>query len=99
MLGGWQLRIISDRIGAVFYESTILKPLQQPRPMQWIEVDLKGNVLGRWELGAELAPRALTRSGALYAQGSGAVSVFDRSTKAWRRVADAPSGHLLGADG
>jgi hypothetical protein len=100
MVGAWQLRITSDRIGAVLYESTILKPLAQPRPMmQWIEVDLKGNVLGRWELGTGLSPRAFTRSGAVYAQGGGAVSVFDRSTKAWRRVADAPSGHLLGADG
>ena len=27
------------------------------------------------------------------------LSLFDRSAKTWRRVADAPSGELLGADG
>jgi hypothetical protein len=67
--------------------------------VQWIEVDLKGKELGRWEVGSEWAPRAFTQSAALYTQGDGAIMVFDRSTKAWRRIAGTPPGYLLGADG
>lgn len=99
MVGVWQLRAINDRVGAVFYRSSIVPEGQTPRQMQWIEVDLKGKVLGRWDLGADRHPRAFTQSGALYSQGGGAVLVFDRSTKAWRRIAGTPPGFLLGADG
>jgi hypothetical protein len=99
MVGLWQLRIINDRIGAVFYASSTLREWQKPRPVQWIEVDLKGKELGRWELGSKWVPHAFTQSGALYTQGDGAVMVFDRSTKAWRRIAGTPPGFLLGADG
>src|SRR5579863_3652260 len=99
MIGLWELRIINDRIGAVFYASSTLGPSRKPRPMQWIEVDLKGKVLGRWEVGTEWLPRAFTQSGALYTQNGDAVLVFDRFAKAWRRVAGTPDGHLLGADG
>src|SRR5258708_1879512 len=59
---------MNDRIGALFYGLTILGPWQGTRPMQWIEVDLRGKVLGRWEVGAEWYPPALTQSGALYTQ-------------------------------
>jgi len=99
MTGLWQLRITNDRIGAVFYASSTLRDWQSPRPMLWIEVDLKGKVLGRWEVGAEWFPRAFTQSGALYTQNGDAVLVFDRSTKAWRRVAGTAAGQLLGAMG
>ncbi len=99
MIGMWELRITNDRIGAVFYASSTLEPCQSRRPMQWIEADLKGKVLGRWEVGAEWLPRAFTQSGALYTQNGDAVLVFDRATKAWRRVAGSPGGDLLGADG
>jgi hypothetical protein len=99
MTGLWQLRIVNDRIGALFYGSSPLGPGQSSRPMQWIEVDLKGKLLGRWEVGAELSPEAFTRSGALYTHSGDAVLMFDRSTKAWRRVAGTPPGFLLGADG
>ncbi len=98
MTGAWQLRVTGERIGALFYESSILQPGQQLPPMLWVELDLKGKELGRWEMGGTYAPRAFTRSGALYRTGGG-LSLFDRSAKTWRRVADAPSGELLGADG
>ena len=97
--GGWQLRIINDRIGALFYGSSILAPGQKSRPAQWVEVDLKGKVLGRWEVGTEWFPWAFAQSGNLYTQTRDAVLMFDRSTKAWRRVAGTPAGLLLGADG
>jgi hypothetical protein len=90
---------VNGRIGALFYGSSILGPGQKPRPMQWVEVDLKGKVLGRWEVGAEWAPEAFTQSGALYTHSSDTVLLFDRSTKAWRRVAGTPPGFLVGADG
>jgi hypothetical protein len=99
MTGLWELRITNDRIGAVFYASSTLRAGQSRRAMQWIEVDLKGKVLGRWEVGAEWQPRAFTQSAALYTQNGDAVLVFDRSTKAWRPVAGTPAGFLLGADG
>ena len=67
--------------------------------MLWIEVDLKGKVLGRWEVGAELHPQAFTQSGALYTQDGDAVLMFDRSMEAWRRVSGTAAGHLLGAEG
>jgi len=97
--GLWQLRIVNGRIGALFYGSSPLGPGQKSRPMQWVEVDLKGKVLGRWEVGAELSPEAFTQSGALYTHSRDAVLMFDRSTKAWRRVAGTPPGFLLGAQG
>ena len=99
MIGGWRLRIMNNRIGAVFYGGMILGPRHKSRPMQWIEVDLKGKLLGRWEVGAEWPPEAFTQSGALYTHSGDAVLVFDRSTKAWRPVAGTPAGFLLGADG
>ena len=68
MTGRWQVRIMNGRLGALFYRSSILGPWQKSRPMQWIEVDLKGKVLGRWEVGAEWAPEAFTQSGTLYTQ-------------------------------
>lgn len=97
--GGWQLRIMNDRIGALFYGSSILAPEQKPRPAQWMELDLKGKVLGRWEVGPEWLPWAFAQSGNLYTQTHDAVLVFDRSTNTWRPVSGTPPGHLLGADG
>jgi hypothetical protein len=97
--GLWQLRIMNGRIGALFYASSILGPGEKSRPMQWIELDLKGKVLGRWEVGAEWSPEAFTQSGALYTHTADGVLLFDRSTKAWRRVAGTPPGFLVGADG
>src|SRR5882724_9549658 len=97
--GLWQLRIMNGRIGALFYGSSILGPRQKSRPARWIEADLHGKVLERWEVGAEWSPEAFTQSGALYTHSGDAVLVFDRSTKAWRPVAGTPAGFLLGADG
>jgi hypothetical protein len=99
MTGLRELRIINDRIGAVFYNASDLWPWQSRRPMQWVKLDLKGKVLGRWEVGTEWLPRAFTRNGALYTQDGDAVLVFDRSTKAWRPVTGTASGQLTGADG
>ncbi len=65
--------------------------------MIWIETDLKGKELGRWDF-AGRSLLAFTQSGAIYGQEHD-VAVFDRSTKRWRPVAGMPGGNLIGADG
>jgi hypothetical protein len=100
MVGMWELRVIGDRVGAVLYLSSIYKEMQSPRAsMEWVETDLKGNVLGRWDIPSDQAPEAFTQSGGLYTHEGKSVFVFDRVTKAWRRVATPADGGLLGADG
>lgn len=100
MVGMWQLRISSGRIGALFYESNVVKMGQGPNPAeQWVETDLKGNVLGRWDIGSHGDPRAFTASGALYGQNGKLISVFDRTAKTWRNLISESDGFLVGADG
>jgi hypothetical protein len=98
-VGMWQLRLIRDRVGAIIYESPVYRQGEKNHAMVWVETDLKGQELGRWEVGAHPAPQAFTESGNLYIRESKSVSVFDRATKAWRRVAISADGILLGADG
>jgi len=98
-IGTWQLRVIGDRVGAVIYESPVYREDEKNRAMVWVETDLKGRELGRWEVGANPAPQAFTESGGLYIREGKSVSVFDRATKAWRRVPISADGILLGADG
>ena len=98
-IGMWQLRVIGDRVGAVMYESPVYRNGQKYHAMLWVETDLKGRELGRWEVGADPAPQAFTQSGGLYIRDGKQVSVFDRNAKAWRRVPISADGTLLGADG
>lgn len=98
-IGAWQLRVIGGRVGAVIYESPVYRQEQKYRAMVWVETDLKGQELGRWEVGANPAPEAFTKSGRLYMREGQSVSIFDRSTKTWRRVAVSADGILQGADG
>lgn len=96
-IGGWQLRVVNGKVGALFYGSSLLKPGQESRPMlEWVETDLKGKELGRYDVpGARFA---LTQAGNIYAQLHG-VRVFERATSSWRPVPGMPDGTLLGADG
>jgi len=87
-VGAWSLRIVNGRVGARFYSSS---------PMMWIETDLKGKEVGRWDF-AGRSLLAFTQTGAIYGQEHD-VAVFDRSTNRWRPVARMPAGILLGADG
>src|SRR5262249_2980331 len=100
MVGMWELRVIRDRIGAVIYESSVCCPEQSTRPpMLWVETDFKGKELGRWEVGLYPAPAAFTQSGGLYTRSDRSVSVFNRTTRTWCKVAMPADGILLGADG
>jgi len=65
---------------------------------EWIETDLKGKEIGRWDFKAGRSLLAFTESGALYGQEHD-VAIFDRSSHSWRPVAEMPNGILLGADG
>jgi len=87
-VGAWSIRIVNGRIGARFCSSS---------PMIFIETDLKGKELGRWDF-AGRSLLAFTQSGAIYGQEHD-VAVFDRSTGRWHSVAGMPPGKLLGADG
>jgi hypothetical protein len=98
-IGTWQLRVIRDRVGAIIYESPVYRQNQKNRAVVWVETDLRGQELGRWEVGANPAPQAFTESGNLYIREGKSVSVFDRAAKAWRKVALSADGILLGADG
>jgi hypothetical protein len=100
MVGMWELRVIGDRVGAVIYESSVYQETQSNRAaMEWVETDLKGNLLGRWEIPPNQAPQAFTQNGVLYTHEGKSVLIFDRVTKTWRRVATSADGGLLGADG
>jgi hypothetical protein len=81
MVSLWQLRITNDRIGAVFFASSTLKPAPSTRPMEWIEVDLKGKVLGHWE-SAQNGSLANLPGAALFIRSGNEVLMFDRSAKA-----------------
>lgn len=98
VIGGWQLRIANGKVGGIFYASSILRPGQQnPSTLQWIELDLKGNVLGRWEVSPKRVA-AFAENGSVYAQDQNGISVLDRSSGSWRPVAGM-QGELLGAEG
>ena len=98
-LGGWELHVIGDRVGAVFYRSSVHRAGQPMPSMLWVETDLKGKELGRWNLGYECPPEAFTASGALYTSTPNVMSIFDRKAQTWRRAAIPRDGFLLGADG
>lgn len=99
MVGMWELRVMGDRVGAVIYKSSIYAPDESPcKDMLWVETDLKGKELGRWNVGAK-SPEAFTQSGGLFARMRGSLCIFDRGTKTWRKLAVPAEGILLGADG
>jgi hypothetical protein len=71
---------------------------------EWVELDLKGNVLGRWRVDRYpvTARFAMTSDGGVFFQmneDQGRVYTLDRSSSSWKLVADAPTGRLEGADG
>ena len=96
--GGWQLRVVDGKVGALFYVSAVLEPGEKARPMaEWIETDLKGKELGRYEI--PFHTLAFTRSGTLYAQSHDGISVFQAATNHWSLIAGGPPGTLVGAEG
>ena len=97
--GGWQLRVVDGKVGALFYASAVLKPGEKPRPMaEWIETDFNGKELGRYDIPNNYR-LAYTRNGTLYAQSHDGISVFQPATNRWRLLTGGPPGNLVGAEG
>jgi hypothetical protein len=97
MTGGWQLRSVNGRIGAMIYASSAVGPGERPVP-QWIETDFHGNIVRQVDI-PQRNIQAFSNNGSLYARRySGGYVVFDAATKSWRTVAGHPVGSLLGAD-
>ena len=97
IVGGWQLRIANDRIGAYFYTTSVLPFGIAHRAGQWIETDLSGKVLRQVDT-PQKSIRAFPGDGPLYALGyQGGYSVLDPVTNSWRAISAA--GSLLGTDG
>jgi hypothetical protein len=72
---------------------------------EWVEVDLNGNVRGRWPLnGAQFPGVAVTSDGNVYAKrrdpktGRNNVVRLDRASSTWQPVKLATPGELYGAD-
>lgn len=92
IVGGWRLRVTNRSVGAAFYVAS-------PRDkIQWVELDLKGKILGRWNLPPKDIS-AYTDDGTVYARDPTGLSVLDHTSGAWRSVPAMSGGTLLGADG
>ena len=96
------MRVAKDRVGAFLHTGAT------PANLEWVELDLSGNLIGRWNLDSRmrLQGMAFTDSGNLYAslfqEGKLTLRVLNRKTGGFDAVDfDVPSGlgHLLGADG
>jgi hypothetical protein len=88
-----------DRIG-VLAQSGVRGSLQE-----WIELDLQGNLIGRWRLDdSNFARVALTTDGRVYVQKSNGPSTtrfftLDRNTSTWKPVTPLTDYRFCGADG
>jgi hypothetical protein len=95
-IGGWRIRTAKDRIGMVAH----VLPVEQ-----WLEIDLDGKLLGRWDFsGPDLKVRAFTSSAAVYGQlprvgDKPALVLLDKATGKWNPTGATPNGVLLAADG
>lgn len=100
--GSWQvtrITVVKDRIGVLATSGGA------GSQQEWIELDLQGNLLGRWRLDdSNFARVALTTDGRVYAQqGNGPSNArffaLNRSALAWRPVTPPTSDWFYGADG
>ena len=99
------LAAAKDRIGMM------AEPGMEGGHYEWIELDLDGNLIGRWELGGFTGGGwAFTADGRLYTimqqDGNSRLMIFDRSRSEWRPSLTAlpgddyrRAGSLVGADG
>lgn len=99
-VGLWKIRAARDRIGALAFLHS------DGRQPEWIELDLRGNLIGRWKLPTRLrGGLGFTASGGLYVRLPEARwAVLDRNTATWKALdVDFPPGErpgiLLGAEG
>jgi hypothetical protein len=96
----WQERGIytaADRIGVLACSGMIsVNP-------EWVELDLDGNVTGRWHVGAAHRAVSMTQDAHVYAQdtanGSSQIYLLDRAAGAFQAVSWTIPGRLYGAVG
>lgn len=95
----WQeqgIAVASDRIGLLACSG-----MNTGKP-EWLELDLNGNLVGRWRLDAHRYV-AFTQDGHLYAQDRNTKAhqlfVFDRASSTFRPIASPTNGKLEGAAG
>jgi hypothetical protein len=98
----WQvIRItaVKERIGLLAYSGTT------GSQQEWLELDLHGNLIGRWRLdNSNFARASLTSDGRVYVQkGSGPSTsqfyILDHAASAWKPIAAPTNDYFCGADG
>jgi len=96
------IQVAKDRVGMMLY------PGQTSQFPEWVELDLQGNLIGRWKIGEwNGGGYGYTEDGHLYSYPynrdlkRGELKLFDRATSSWKPVQDGPqlTGFLLGAYG
>lgn len=105
-IGLWRIRAAKDRIGAIAYSG------RTSGNTEWIEINLNGDLIGRWRTEVPDGGIAYTADGELYARMWEEhkplyLVVFDREDSSWRPLEDAlptnlrytDAGLLIGADG
>jgi hypothetical protein len=97
--GNWRLRVTEDRVGA------LLSSGKDTTSREWVELDLRGNMLGRWRIDAPKGAvygLGFTNSAQLYSliPDPLRLAAFDRTTGTWKTLdQNPPTGMILGADG
>jgi hypothetical protein len=96
------IQVAKDRVGMMLY------PGQTSQFPEWVEIDLEGNLIGRWKVGEwNGGGYGYTENGQLYSYPynrdlkRGELKAFDRATSSWKPVESGPqpTGFLLGAEG
>ncbi len=99
IVGHWQLRSANDRIGGLFYTTSVLPAGTEHHAGEWIETDLSGNVVRRVGM-PQKTTAAFSSVGSLYSLGyRGGYSVLSPTMNSWRTISGTSNGILLGADG
>jgi hypothetical protein len=95
-----RIHLMADHIGLVAFSG------DAGNKQEWVEVDFKGNVLGRWRIDGEAFAHVTPASdGNVYAlqrdrkAQNDIVVRLDRATSTWQPVATGAKGELYGADG
>ena len=98
----WQqmrIAVSHDRVGVLAWRET-------SDDLEWVELDLSGNLIGRWKFSGSSEPSfAFTSDSHLYALRRERdaklrrLAVFDRASSAWKEVETPIDGGLYGADG
>ncbi len=96
------IRAADDRVGMMLY------PGQNSGSPEWVEMDLSGNLIGRWKVGPSAQLNggfAFTNDARLFARPynpetkKNELMSFDRKSSSWQPVDGGLNGLLVGADG